>query len=97
MPLQFASIITFAGIDTTGVGACPLTSVNRGPTGLRAHEPGMVLGTVLDLATNNDITQEFLLSQGWLNSDEKVAVYGLYQLSGFNNSGKQCLVVFMIA
>lgn len=97
MPLQFASMVTFAGIDTTVVGVCPLTSVNKSPTGPRAHEPGMVLGSVLDLATNNDITQEFLLTQGWLNSDEKVAVYGLYQLSGFNNSGKQCLAVFMIA
>jgi len=97
MALQFASIVTFAGIDTTGPGVCSLTTVNRSPSGPRAHEPGMVLGTVLDLTTNNGITQQFLLSQSWLNSDEKVAQYGLYQLVGFNNVGKQCLAVFMIA
>lgn len=97
MALQFASLISFAGIDTTIAGTCPLTSVNRSPTGPRAHEPGMVLATVLDLTTNNDITQQFLMSQGWLNSDEKVAEYGLHQLFGFNNSGKQCLAVFMLA
>ena len=95
MAVQFVSIATFSGIDTTG--ATGPTSVGRSPTGPRAHEAGAVVTQVLDLTTNNDITQEFILSQGWLNSDEEVAEYGLYQLSGFNNSGKQCLAVFMIA
>lgn len=93
MPLQFVSIATFAGIDTTG--AVSPTTVGRSPAGQRAHELGMVISQVLDLTTNNDITQEFVLSQGWQDTTEKVAVYGLYQLPGFNNSGKQLLAVFM--
>jgi hypothetical protein len=95
MALQFVSMVSFAGIDTTVTGACPLTSVNRSPSGPRAHEPGLVLAQVLDLTTHNDITQQFLMSQGWFDSSEKVAEYGLYQLVGFNNSGKDCLAVFM--
>lgn len=93
MALRFTSLMPFPGIDTTGATAP--TTVNRSPTGPNAHEIGMVVGQVLDLTNGNDITQEFVLVQSWADTSEKVANYGLFQVVGFNNSGKQCLAVFM--
>lgn len=95
MSLRIVTIGVFAGIDTTVSGVCPLTSANHSPTGPNAHEIGQVLGSVVDLAGGNDITQQFVLIQDWTDTTEKVPTYGILQKSGFNNSGKQLLVTTM--
>lgn len=96
MALQISSMGTFTGLDATAVTG--LTSCNISSTGRNAHVVGQVLGQVLGLGfgNNGDINQEFVLVQSWTDSSETVANYSLFQLQGFNNAGKQFLVVFMM-
>jgi len=86
--MRVASILSFAGIDTSG--ATGPTTLSRSPTGLNSHEPNLFLGSVFDTTTSNDHTSDFFLGQAF------PVAFTMWQNPGINNSGKQFLAVFYL-
>lgn len=89
--MKVACILSFAGIDTSVTGIA--TSVGRSPFGINSDVPGLVLGAVDDITTNNDHTSDFFLAQSY---SVGVVSYTMWQNPSINNTGKELVATFYL-